>query len=71
MCRTPQEVGVINIEEGQLGKNFEAIFAAYIAGSQEICIKDPNLIHTHQVRLGNISHELVHSVLISLGAAVL
>lgn len=44
-----QEAGFINIEEGQLGKNFEAIFTPYIAGSQEIWVKDPNLVHTHQV----------------------
>jgi hypothetical protein len=48
--RTPHEGGLINIEEGQLGRNFESIFAAYIIDSQEIWIKDPNLVHTHQVR---------------------
>jgi hypothetical protein len=48
--RTPHEGGLINIEEGQLGRNFESIFAAYIVDSQEIWIKDPNLCHTHQVR---------------------
>jgi hypothetical protein len=46
---TPHEGGLINIEEGQLGRNFESIFAAYIIDSQEIWIKDPNLVHTHQV----------------------
>jgi hypothetical protein len=48
--RTPHEGGLINIEEGQLGRNFESIFAAYIVDSQEIWIRDPNLCHTHQVR---------------------
>lgn len=46
---TPHEGGLINIEEGQLGRNFESIFAAYIVDSQEIWIRDPNLCHTHQV----------------------
>jgi hypothetical protein len=49
IAQTGAQGGIIKIEEGELGRNFESIFAAYIAGSQEVWIRDPNLCHTHQM----------------------